>query len=191
MKATTSSPKRESKKEESSWTAMPVCVPGEIQTFSGKKLSVLAPDPDAICIEDIAHALAWIPRFGGHTIKGYTVAEHSVRVAEILPPELKLAGLLHDASEAYIGDVQTPVKMTLPGYYRIENDLMAVIAQKFGFEWPLHPDVVLADRLILELEWNALMGANRSMYGWGALRGPFGKDIFMKNYYEFTNKNEK
>ena len=81
-----------------------------IQTFTGKKIEPLRADPSQVNIEDIAHALAYKCRYTGHCEPFYSVAEHSVRVAGLLPPDLKLAGLLHDAAEAYLPDVAAPIK---------------------------------------------------------------------------------
>ena len=73
---------------------------------------------EAVCLPDVAHALAQICRFGGHCKRHYSVAEHSLFVAEILrfrgiPAAGQLAGLLHDAHEAYCGDMPTPIKRAL------------------------------------------------------------------------------
>lgn len=73
---------------------------------------------EAVCLPDIAHALAQICRFGGHCKRHYSVAEHSLFVADILrsrgiSPAGQLAGLLHDAHEAYSGDMPTPIKHAL------------------------------------------------------------------------------
>lgn len=84
-----------------------------IQTFTGKQFWPLTPKAEDVCIEDIAHALAFKCRFGGHCKTFYSVAEHSCRVAEILRPEHQLIGLLHDAAEAYLPDVAAPIKSAI------------------------------------------------------------------------------
>lgn len=93
-----------------------------IHTASGReyRLDGLPPGPDmpraaAPCIKDIAHHLSLLCRFGGATFRHYSVAEHSLLVATILrlrgeSPAVQLAGLLHDAHEAYMGDLATPIK---------------------------------------------------------------------------------
>src|ERR1017187_10636100 len=78
---------------------------GSITTFSGIHFWPLLPNPADIRIEDIAHALSNQCRFAGHAREFYSVAEHSVRVSQLCPPEDALWGLLHDASEAYLTDV--------------------------------------------------------------------------------------
>jgi uncharacterized protein len=110
-----------------------------------------------ISIGDIAHALSMQPRFGGHLPMFYSVAQHCVLACEYVSTDQKLATLLHDASEAYLIDVPRPVKERLTNYKDIENTLMAVIAGKFDFQWPLHVSVKQADETMLRLEWECLM----------------------------------
>lgn len=131
--------------------------PDSIRTFTGKYVNPLNPDPDTICIEDIAHALSQICRFGGHLPYFYSVADHSLAVSYCLPDEHALAGLLHDASEAYLCDIPSPVKKQIPGYAEAEDRLMKVIAEKFGFPWPVPEVVKQVDRSALEEEWHGLM----------------------------------
>jgi len=128
--------------------------PDKIRTFTGKYIDPLNPDPALICIEDIAHALSMLPRFGGHTQRFYSVAQHSIACCSWAPDEHKLAALLHDASEAYLLDIPSPVKKRIPGYAEAEDRLMAVIAAKFGFEWPLHEDIKAIDEMALYVEWD-------------------------------------
>lgn len=93
-------------------------MPAVIQNSLGRKIDLRKPTLDDIDITDIAHSLSLVCRFGGHIKHFYSVAEHSILVAKLLseqgaPGELVLAGLLHDAHEAYLGDVTTPVKDVL------------------------------------------------------------------------------
>ena len=116
-----------------------------IQTHSGKAFYPFAPRPDDIDIEDIAHALAHQCRFGGHVSKFYSVAQHCVLIARVLHAQgfdkrTILAGLLHDATEAYLVDLPSPVKNMLPGYRDAENRLAAVIAEKFDLP-PVEPEL--------------------------------------------------
>ncbi len=87
-------------------------IPCLIQTSRGEYLNPLEPWTFVPRIEDIAAALSKLARFTGHTLgdKPYTVAQHSVHVAELCPSEWRLAGLLHDAAEAYLGDMAGPLK---------------------------------------------------------------------------------
>ena len=90
-----------------------------IRTFTGKVFDLKILDPESICIEDIAHALAKTTRFGGHLKEFYSVAQHSVLMAQLVPSELKVEALLHDASEAYLGDMPSPFKKMMPEYKKI------------------------------------------------------------------------
>src|SRR4051812_43149736 len=81
---------------------------GRIITHTGKWFNVLDPNPDEVDIEDIAHALALQCRFTGHTDEFYSVAQHSVLVANHCPSEYGIYGLLHDGSEAYLSDIARP-----------------------------------------------------------------------------------
>lgn len=129
-----------------------------IQTYTGKRFYPLAPNPEDICLDDIMHALRLQCRFAGHCKRHYSVLEHSVRVARLLPQEFRGWALLHDASEAYISDLARPLKY-LPefaGYRQIEANLMAAICQHFGL--PIEqPEIVdRADKAMLWWEYKAL-----------------------------------
>lgn len=128
-----------------------------IRTCSGIFFNAFAPTPEMVCIEDIAHALAFQCRFGGHLPEFYSVAQHSCLVAELVPDEHKLAALMHDASEAYLLDVPRPIKLRLANYKEIEDGIMNVIAAKYGFAWPMHEEVKKADETMLQVEWNEIM----------------------------------
>lgn len=90
-----------------------------IQTVSGVAFDLLAPTVEMVRVPDIAHALSRVNRFNGHTVgEPYSVAHHSMLVADLLaswgcPPEIVREGLLHDAPEAYYGDVTSPMKRAL------------------------------------------------------------------------------
>src|SRR5579872_2947230 len=84
-----------------------------IQTASGLEFPLFEPRLDAINIEDIAHGLSMICRFTGQCARFYSVAEHSVHVSHLVPREDAAWGLLHDAAEAYLGDVASPLKKHL------------------------------------------------------------------------------
>lgn len=128
-----------------------------IETYTGKYLHFLDPKSDEIDIEDIAHSLSKECRFGGHTREFYSVAEHSLLVATLCPRHLALDGLLHDASEAYLRDIASPIKPHLQNYKEIEHKLMVVIAEKFGFTWPVAPEVREADTMALKAEAHDLL----------------------------------
>lgn len=153
--------------------------PDCIRTYSGHYLNVFEPDPAKIDIHDIAHALAHQCRFAGHTKRHYSVAQHSVWVSRcVLAPENELAALLHDASEAYLCDIPKPIKLRMPDYNKIEATLMEAIAAKFGFKWPLDPEVVQYDKVALEYEWENIVLKDELMC-WDMAKS---HRIFMKQY---------
>ena len=90
-----------------------------MQTASGLRFHQLDPRPDEISLADIAHSLSLQCRFGGHCPRFYSVAEHSVLASLAAPPLLALPMLLHDAAEAYVGDVIRPLKQLL--YYEFQS----------------------------------------------------------------------
>jgi len=128
--------------------------PNSIRTFTGKTFDLKIMDPESICIEDIAHGLAQRPRFAGQLKEFYSVAQHSIWVGTKLPREHKLAALLHDASEAYLGDMPSPFKKLMPDFKHYEDQLMQVIAKKFHFKYPLDPIIKKADAELLQMEWD-------------------------------------
>ncbi|MBF0627783.1 MAG: phosphohydrolase [Magnetococcales bacterium] len=130
-----------------------------IQTYSGIQFWPMDARPEEIVIEDIAHALSMLCRFNGHCRQFYSVAEHSVLVSGVVPPEQARWGLLHDAAEAYLSDIPKPVKRELPAFHPWEDRLLAVIATRFGLD-PDHPPeaVKQADMALLATEKSVLMG---------------------------------
>lgn len=115
-----------------------------METYSGKYVDLLNPEPDQICLADLAVHLSNICRFGGAVSRFYSVAEHSVRVADALPDHLKIYGLLHDAHEAYTNDLTAPMKRALvvsidDGYDPVkfmQRDLDWAIREHFGLAAP-------------------------------------------------------
>jgi uncharacterized protein len=118
-----------------------------IQTSSGRMFWPMDPRAEDVCIEDIAHALALLCRYGGHCLRFYSVAEHCVLLSRYAPPEHKLWALMHDASEAYLVDVPRPIKYALGGYREAEKSIMGVICDKFGLS--PSPEVDALDTAIL------------------------------------------
>jgi len=128
-------------------------------TFTGKRFYPLDPRPTDICIEDIAHALAQICRFGGHCQEFYSVAQHSVLVSCICTQTPK-QGLMHDATEAYVGDVVRPLKYALATYLEIEERVWFAVAKRFKLAPKLHPEVKRADNTVLMTERRDLLVHN-------------------------------
>lgn len=138
-----------------------------IQTFSGLAFWPLDPRAEEVCDEDIAHALSMQCRFGGHCLAFYSVAEHSVRVSQIVPPRDALAGLLHDAAEAYLIDLPRPVKLSMPDYSGIEKSIAAVIGERYGIDLVNLPlSVRAADEILLATEKRDLMSPSPREWAW-------------------------
>lgn len=134
-------------------------------TFSGNQVDPLDPHPDAIMLEDIAHALSLLCRGGGHLRYFYSVGQHSINCAieaqaRKLSSDIVLACLLHDSSEAYLSDIIRPVKKHLPQYLSIEAALQDAVWRKFGLVQMSKEDletVFFIDDLILAHEMFHLM----------------------------------
>ena len=136
-----------------------------MQTYTGRKFFPAEPKAEDVSIKDIAHSLSLHCRFNGHTKWFYSIAEHSVRVSDILPQELKLWGLLHDAAEAYTGDIIRPVKKLLVGAEAMEDVILKVIVEKYGLAWPMPREVAIADDTVLVTEKRDLMGESPDEWG--------------------------
>lgn len=137
-----------------------------MQTRDGHAIDLLRPDLSAITIEEIAHALSRIGRFAGHTrgVFAYSVAQHSVLVSRRCLPGNAMVGLLHDAHEAFLGDITSPVKMALralnggPALQTLDLGLMQAVRERFDVGLLTH-DVKVADLRALATERRDLLGA--------------------------------
>lgn len=133
-----------------------------ILTYSGNLFDYINPHASQFNILDIAHGLSKQSRFSGQTKDFYSVAQHSVIVSHLVPEEDALKGLLHDAPEAFLGDVPSPLKQLLPDYKKLEESIEKVVFNKYGFEH-LPKSVKEADKIALVTEKRDL--CNRKNYG--------------------------
>jgi hypothetical protein len=130
---------------------------GLFNSYSGHIINLHHPEKSTIEILDIAEALSRICRFGGHCRAFYSVAQHSVFVAALCPVHLKKAALLHDAAEAYLGDVIKPLKVILGDTYgKLEEKFETEIFLRFGISHQDAQAVKEFDRMALEIESEAL-----------------------------------
>lgn len=153
-----------------------------IQTYTGRKFWPLDPRPEEVCIEDIAHALGNLCRFGGHCRRFYSVAEHCVYVSLFVAPAFAMAGLLHDASEAYLVDVPKPIKPFLSGYRQAEKRISEAVFDHVGIggsagypEADMREHVKRVDNAILADE--ALQLMSRPPDKWVLPEKPLGVEI--------------
>jgi uncharacterized protein len=147
-----------------------------ILTHSGISFNLLQPDYDLIEVEDIAHALSNICRFTGHTRVFYSVAQHSYLASFCVPPEFALEALMHDATEAYVGDVSSPLKSQLHEYRNIEFWIDSAIRQRFNLPASQSPCVKHADLVMLATEKRDLMPAHTEEWALPANIEPLGPD---------------
>lgn len=129
-----------------------------MQTHTGRAYFLAEPRASDIDILDIAHALSNICRYGGHTPFFYSVAEHSVLVSCEVPREHALSALLHDAPEAYVGDIPRPLKRLLgDAYARLEERAWHAVADRFGLPHDMDRSIKHADNAVLLAERDQLM----------------------------------
>jgi uncharacterized protein len=146
-----------------------------LQTVSGRWVNPFDPDPSQLDAGDIARALANQCRFGGHSRVFYSVAQHSVIVAELVEQgggdvEDVFAALMHDATEAYLGDMPHPLKHRSPlgaAFKDAEDHLERALHERFGIK-PDVPEIKRADRALLATERRAFSSED---WHWPELEG--------------------
>lgn len=171
----------------------------DILISNGEYFNLLAPEQSQFGIEEIAHALSHICRFTGHVREFYSVAQHAFYVSLIVPPDQAMAGLLHDAAEAFIGDVASPLKRLLPDYKSLERRVETAVFARFGLPAELSPEVKLADLCLLATEKRDLMPAHKDAWEWESIANvrpmpqtinpwqpSMAKQMFLCRYAELT-----
>lgn len=178
-----------------------------IETYSGHMFPISDPKESDVRITDIAHALSKICRFTGHCSRFYSVAEHSWHCANLLgdqPKEVQLAALLHDASEAYLQDIASPIKQFLPDYAELEDRVASVIFKKYGLQYPFNELIKYADLSMLSTEAYYLLPSKGAAWEmWKTIKRPklepdrrpqhlepeVAKNVFMLKFIELTKKD--
>ena len=161
---------------------------------SGSYFDFEDPERSAFTIEDIAHGLAMTCRFAGQCSRYYSVAQHSVHVSHLVSRENAFAGLMHDAAEAFVGDMSKPLKDMLPAYRAIEKRVEAAVFDRFRISAPLPVEIKQIDRVMLATEQQQVMNnrddwaltngsapANLTLPNWGPA---VAKAMFLERFHE-------
>lgn len=142
-----------------------------IKTRSGVYIDFLDTSKNEYLIEDISESLSNLCRFNGHTNGFYSVAQHCYICSLNVPEEYQLEALLHDATEAYLGDVSSPLKKLLPEYKKIEKKHYKAIANVFGIPEETSDVVHHIDLVLLATEKRDLMNTGKDDVIWSVLEG--------------------
>lgn len=170
-----------------------------IQTFSGRRFNPTNPVVDAIVIQDIAHALSLQCRFTGHVRQFYSIAQHCVLVSYLCDEGDRLWGQLHDADEAYIPDLSSPLKHSgkFDNYRECGKTLQRAICKRFGLPEKEPASVKKADMLLLATEARDLMSPLHPDWVQPVEPLPFkiepwgpdeAEDRFTKRFYELVKQ---
>ncbi len=167
---------------------------GCINTYSGLKFSFSEPKVEQINIFDISKGLAYRGHFGGQSEQFFSIAQHTLLVIDLMPPrfrnkaELGLAALLHDASEAYTGDVVKPLKLMLPDFKVIEDRITEVIFEKFGISTKLLSTVKPYDKEAQQIEYETFFKKTNKL---NYLHPEEAQTAFMQRYWHYLNLMEE
>lgn len=154
---------------------------GVLITRSGDSIELNNPNVDSVSIDEIAHNLSHICRWGGKPEDYFSVAEHCVMAAERAPEHKRLGILMHDCEEALIGDNITPLKEFLPELVVLGDKIRDLLLIKF--EVPYDPELVLVmDEAQLEWERENII-KNRNYAG---LTPKIAKRLFLYQFYKYS-----
>ncbi len=173
-----------------------------MQTWSGRKYWPLDPRPEDVVIEDVANMLAGIARYNAATIGPniYTVAEHSYWVSVVVPAEHAFYGLMHDAAEAYCGDMIRPLRKVMPEFNKIIELNEIAVCDRFGMDHEVPEEVVEADCRIVSDERVGLMAHmdvpdelwGNKWKGYGLAFTPWGREraatMFLGRFYQLLGR---
>tara|TARA_R110002050_G_scaffold69507_2_gene150322 strand:+ start:8073 stop:8615 length:543 start_codon:yes stop_codon:yes gene_type:complete len=163
---------------------------GCINTASGRKINLLDPKPEQISIGDIARGLSYNSHFGGQTPQFFSISQHCLLVCELMElrfkkdPAMMMLALLHDASEAYLGDMLKPLKVMLPNFREIEDRMMGVILERYSLDPTSMVIIKEYDILAQEMEYNAFYKNGEIKY----LSPEESRLAFLKSYYRYMNQ---
>lgn len=158
-----------------------------IMLASGRHFDFLDPDGSEFTIEDIAHGLAHVCRYAGQCREFYSVAEHSILVASVVD-DFAYEALLHDAAEAFIGDITRPLKQLLPDFKAIEASVEGAIVRRFGIRSGFKATVKAADLQVLAAEQMQIMAPGCA--DWAAEAGISPSNVVVRHLAPMTAKAE-
>lgn len=164
---------------------------GIIKTLSGKQFNLFEPTREMVDIHDIAAGLSNKGHFSGLTPSFFSIAQHSIMVCDeysfwepYIDPHLKLLALLHDAAEAYIGDMIKPLKVRIPQFIEVEENIQKAICSRFALDYSSLHLIKSADIFIQEVEYNAFYRGGRITYLNPDQAGKIFLDRFNEYYHE-------
>lgn len=173
-----------------------------LETYVGNRFHFFNIIAASIDIRDIAHALSLMCRFCGHTSQFVSIGVHSINVMALVSDKSKLAALLHDSAEAYIGDISRPLKASLPEINLIEKDIRDAIFNKFNVVGYDEAEIQKADDIMLATEAKHFMThweewglkeqpielSRELLYDWQA---PAIEKIFLQKFNELSLDKHK
>ena len=165
---------------------------GIILTLTGKQFNLFEPTPEMIDIRDIAAGLANKGHFSGLTPSFFSIAQHCIMVCDefafwdfCTDPKLKLLALLHDAAEAYIGDMIKPLKVRIPQYAQMEDKIMNAICARYGLDFSSLYLIKSTDLFIQKVEYNGFYNNGRITY----MKPEQAKHEFLNRFNEYYDEH--
>ena len=166
-----------------------------IKLLSGGHFDFVDMEQSVYTIEDIAHNLSRICRFTGAVKKHFSVAQHCVLVSQSVPDEHAMAALFHDASEAFMSDINSPLKALIPQYKALEKKVEKYIFNKIGLKFPMHPSIKIADISVftaenfylrgVESDWAGIDRYPKKIVAWSAEKA---YNEFLKRYEQLNKE---